>query len=429
MELSGLGLGIDRMAGVIEPLVSVIVPVYNVELYLEECLDSIREQSYKNFEVILVDDGSTDSSSDICNQYAGEDGRFKVIHQKNGGLPNARNTGIKSFSGDYATFLDSDDKLGSTYLEKLVAPLINDSTIDVALGRVVYVSFSGEHKLTSIPQKPRIIGRIEALRSLFNPEYGRWNMVAKMFRAECLRNISINEELTIGEDLDGTWKIFKNINKACYVDVEEYYYLWHPNSMTNNIVDFEGVARHTRNFIKIMNEDMTKTNPLLQQDTELRFISDFYNEFKMNFFKGNQKLEEYFYEFQKNIMKALDFIPCKLLSERIEEQFKYKYEDFLTYHYQMCEDLRNSKNVYIYGAGRNARIVAEYFKEKQIEFKCFVVSNSEEKKKAPDNEHSVICIENLKDKGEAYIFIAMILRNALDVKPSLIDIPKEKIYF
>ena len=92
-----------------QPLISVIVPVYNVENYVGACIDSIIEQTYDNIEIILVNDGSTDNSGAICDQYSNRDNRIKVIHQQNGGLSMARNSGIDAMSGEYVTFVDSDD--------------------------------------------------------------------------------------------------------------------------------------------------------------------------------------------------------------------------------------------------------------------------------------------------------------------------------
>ena len=102
------------------PLVSVIIPVYNVEKYLRECLDSVLAQTYKNLEVILVDDGSTDSSTDICREYCEKDKRFKLHQKENGGASSARNLGLNCAKGDYLYFLDSDDYLKSIALEKMI---------------------------------------------------------------------------------------------------------------------------------------------------------------------------------------------------------------------------------------------------------------------------------------------------------------------
>ena len=92
-----------------QELISVIIPVYNVEKYLRECIDSVLNQSYQNLEIILVDDGSTDSSGEICDEYEKQDIRIRVIHQKNQGLSGARNTGFQNANGEYVYFLDSDD--------------------------------------------------------------------------------------------------------------------------------------------------------------------------------------------------------------------------------------------------------------------------------------------------------------------------------
>ena len=102
------------------PCVSVVIPVYNVEKYLIRCLESVILQTYRNLEIVLVDDGSTDNSGKICDEYAERDSRIKVIHKENGGLSDARNVGIKSASADYIVFIDSDDYVKNVYVQSLV---------------------------------------------------------------------------------------------------------------------------------------------------------------------------------------------------------------------------------------------------------------------------------------------------------------------
>ena len=106
------------------PLVSVIIPVYDVEPYLRRCLDSVVNQTYKNLEIILVDDGSTDSSPEICDEYAGADSRIIVIHKENGGQAEARNKGIEAATGEYITFVDADDYISSSYVNDLYKSMI-----------------------------------------------------------------------------------------------------------------------------------------------------------------------------------------------------------------------------------------------------------------------------------------------------------------
>ena len=101
-------------------LISIIVPVYNVEDYIKQCLDSILLQTYTNFEVIVVDDGSTDSSSEICDDFAKKDKRFNVIHKENGGVSKARNIALDNVNGSYVVFVDSDDVLPKDALKKMI---------------------------------------------------------------------------------------------------------------------------------------------------------------------------------------------------------------------------------------------------------------------------------------------------------------------
>ena len=104
-------------------LVSMIIPVYGVEAYLGECLETVLNQTYKNLEIILIDDESPDRCPEICDQYAQKDERIKLIHQKNGGAANARNHGLDMATGEYICFIDSDDKIENNYVEKLLGAI------------------------------------------------------------------------------------------------------------------------------------------------------------------------------------------------------------------------------------------------------------------------------------------------------------------
>ena len=122
--------------------ISVVVPIYKVESYLKECMDSILAQSYKNLEIIFVDDGSPDNCPQLCDQYAAYDNRVKVIHKVNGGLSDARNAGIGCATGDYITFVDSDDFIKKNMIEYLFNKL-HEYDADIAFCQRVNVDESG----------------------------------------------------------------------------------------------------------------------------------------------------------------------------------------------------------------------------------------------------------------------------------------------
>ena len=134
------------------PLVSVIVPVYNVEDYLEECVRSIIAQSYKNLEIILVDDGSTDGCPSMCDALQKNDSRIAVIHKKNGGLSDARNVGLDIASGEYVCFVDSDDYIDGKYVEKLLVAL-ESTGADMSVCGYVNVRLDGTKDINEKPER------------------------------------------------------------------------------------------------------------------------------------------------------------------------------------------------------------------------------------------------------------------------------------
>ena len=123
-----------------DPLVSIIVPVYNVKPYLNRCVDSLLGQSYQNMELLLVDDGSTDGSETLCDEYAAQDARVRVLHKKNGGLSDARNAGVDAAAGEYLSFVDGDDWVSPYYIENLYRAL------EQAQSRVGYTAAKGRSR-------------------------------------------------------------------------------------------------------------------------------------------------------------------------------------------------------------------------------------------------------------------------------------------
>ena len=207
---------------------SVVVPVYNVEEYLKRCVDSIINQNYPNIEIILVDDGSKDSSGKICDILAAKDKRIKVIHQSNGGLSAARNTGIDNATGDYIDFLDSDDELLPNVFNDLI-PLLEQNNLDI----MIYASKKikkGKIKKEKHTGQFVIWDRKTALiNDLSNDGGCVWN---KVYTRKAIGNV----RFPVGrlfEDTATGYKFVANCNKVGFIDKVYHNYYYNPNSITN----------------------------------------------------------------------------------------------------------------------------------------------------------------------------------------------------
>lgn len=217
------------------PLISVIVPVYRVEKYLERCVKSILSQTYKNLEVILVDDGSPDQCPAICDACAEKDARVKVIHQENKGLSGARNAGIDAASGEYLAFVDSDDYVSPHFIEELYQ-LLQDTGCAIGQCRFSYVKGDG---LVEEGDSAFCIYRGESLmEQLYGPEEKAtcfvvaWN---KLYRAELFKKTGIRyPEGRIHEDEATTYRLFHEAKKLAFLDRALYgYYTENGGSITS----------------------------------------------------------------------------------------------------------------------------------------------------------------------------------------------------
>lgn len=219
-------------------MISIIVPVYNVEKYLKKCVNSIINQTYTDFELILVDDGSTDNSREICDEYLLIDRRIKVFHKENGGLSSARNMGLKKAKGEFLTFIDSDDIINKKYLE-IMMKTINDNQSDVIICN--YERFSNEDEIsdTSSKEKLNIINYTGTaiMYCYFDNNIDKARYVSscwKLYKSSLFHNI----EFPIGrlfEDEFTIYKILLRANKITEIDTKLYYYRINYNGITQNL--------------------------------------------------------------------------------------------------------------------------------------------------------------------------------------------------
>lgn len=209
-------------------LVSIVVPVYNVEKYLERCIQSILEQSYTNLQIILVDDGSTDESGHIADNWNKKDKRILVIHQLNAGLSAARNCGIKQAKGDYILFVDSDDWIHPKMIQEMVQE-INDNTI-VSCGMMAV----RDNKVEPIPwfKKKQILSSTEALDYLIDNTIFTSHVVRNLYPARIFDDLYFPEG-KLYEDIRIMHRLFQKVTNVCVIPQHFYYYYVRSDSISN----------------------------------------------------------------------------------------------------------------------------------------------------------------------------------------------------
>ncbi len=218
-----------------ESLVSIIVPVYKVEKYLSRCVDSLINQTYKNIEIILVDDGSPDNSPKICDEYASRDSRIRVIHKENAGVSEARNTGIDSAKGDYICFVDSDDYVREDMVERLISPA-NENNSDMVVASGYYKVYGDKIiELRSDCARGECERVVNKDFSVFwGGKISHRSSCSVLYSRDTIKDIRFDSNLKIAEDFLFVIQAMKKATKISCVDDCLYYYFVNDCSVMNN---------------------------------------------------------------------------------------------------------------------------------------------------------------------------------------------------
>lgn len=304
-----------------QPKVSVIVPVYNVEKYLKQCLDSIVNQTYKNLEIIIVNDGTKDNSMKIVEEYL-QDKRIKVINKKNGGLGSARNRGIEEATGDYISFVDSDDYIDLNMYEKLINVIrgeeiiiFNHSRFDDITGEIVKKNYTKESKMKKLEK------RINYLYS--NIENSCWN---KIYKADFIKKNKFRFMEILYEDVCWNIEVFYKAEKVRLLNEDFYFY--RVNRKNSIMEKSKGKDKKFLEFQKkSYKEIFERLNYLIEKNNEFGKIIYLLSErenwrAKLSgelYFKDiDIYLEKYFKEQSQNKIEK------KLLIEKLNETLKSK---------------------------------------------------------------------------------------------------------
>ena len=296
-------------------LISIVIPVYNAEKYLEQCLNSIKNQTYKNFEVILVNDGSMDHSESICMDFVKVDTRFKYFTKVNGGASSARNFGLNHVTGDYITFIDADDWVEENHLEVLINN-IKENNSDMAVSSIkkfdnsnnfYFRVYSNEEKYLLNYNKLNREEFLVILPKLILANNSYKVAVSKLFKKELVTDVRFDESIVYGEDLEFFFKIYNNINSISYIDEVTYVYRLHDERSSSKFGQLhmeQELAIYKKMYERIEELGL----PTIHYVNTLRNLLDYRKDYL-----DNRDLYNEYVEFLEKIEKKITY-PKELIS-------------------------------------------------------------------------------------------------------------------
>lgn len=211
-----------------KPLITILLPCYNVEKFIPRCLDSIISQTYKNLQIIAIDDGSNDKTWCIMQEYAQKDTRIEIYHQKNQGVSSTRNNLLDKVKGDYVLFIDSDDWCEHNMLEFLVHKII-DNNADVAICSDVV-----NDRIVKTEYNEYILDKKNTIKQFLLHKKLRGSLCNKLFKASLLHKLKFNNNVSYGEDALFCWHLFQRINRVYFSTRELYHYRMNENSISHS---------------------------------------------------------------------------------------------------------------------------------------------------------------------------------------------------
>lgn len=242
----------------VSPKISVIVPVYNAEKYLHRCIDSILAQTFTDFELLLINDGSKDSSGAICDEYTQKDSRVRVFHKENGGVSSARNVGLDEAKGEWVTFIDSDDWVNEYFLEKFLKEH-GSADFDVFIGGSYAVGSSGS-KTIEKEYKEEHCTLHDAIK--FKQIHRFADLHGKVFKLSQIKRNGLTFLSTISYAEDGLFfdKYLLHVNKIFATDKECYYYEKHEGGLSTRVNSFQSESICLALYIETLEELSTKAD-------------------------------------------------------------------------------------------------------------------------------------------------------------------------
>ena len=302
-------------------LISVIVPIYNVEDYLDRCVESIINQTYKNLEIILVDDGSPDNCPQMCDDYAKKDSRIKVVHKENGGLSDARNAGMEVATGEYISFVDSDDWIDLETFSLSMAKIKECNAQIVAFN---IINVSDKPFIPNLSNKYEVVDSQTAIENTIddiNIKTVVWN---KIYKRSVLQGLKFRKD-KINEDEFFTFYALSKAKKIVYLYRQCYYYYQRSNSIMGTYslkrLDMLDGVKERMEFVKV-------NYPELYVKAKLSLCSCCVYHYQMLLKNKNADNDNYGKKKVKEIRNSVKVLPSEIKDKRLLDRFIFKISNF-----------------------------------------------------------------------------------------------------
>ena len=364
-------------------LLSILVPVYNVEAVLERCITSLVELSLPDYEIILIDDGSTDRSGEICDTWEEKCDYVKVIHKKNKGLVAARDTALAIAKGKYVTFVDSDDWVDRGLLPCLVMDLETYPDVDIAVGTVV----RNADAETDLPHLSRNTGKLtkeQAVKAMVKKEGMHWYLCGKVFRRTLFLGLEVDTKVTVFEDLDRIWPVVGRARNFFFDDKYSYHYFVNLEGLTKKRCDLN--PNSWRVFQRILlSEDIESVRQDMINFYVQIFLRHTLEMYFVNRVSFRSEIESYIAELKETMLQC--GATQTIISDEDYQSVSTSYDTCIAFYDQIFEQLRsllitvrnNHRYMYVYGTGVVTQYVMAVMQEMGVYTDAFIVSDGEPK--------------------------------------------------
>ena len=363
-------------------LLSVLILVYNVASYLERCVNSLLLMPLEPYEIILVDDGSTDPSGELCDELRKRNRYIKVIHQSHQGLVAARNAALAAATGRYISFVDSDDWVDHELLPSLVSDLESQSDVDIAVGRTVR-SRNENSSMTYLTRTSGKLDRDQAIKAMVNKDGMHWYLWGKVYRRSLFEDLIADTSVTVFEDLDRIWPVAMRARKFFFDDKYAYHYFMNLEGMTKKRCDLNPSS--WRVFQRILLDK--KAVECVRQEMANFYVQVFLRHTLEMYFVDR---EGYRYEIRQYVQELQDTLHEAGAEQTIISNEEYRiissgcdgcirdYDSVFRKLKTLLRGLSESySSIYVYGTGIIAQYLAAIMEEMDIRPSAFVVSDGQ----------------------------------------------------